>query len=65
VRLDIAHGRGVPPYVICHDTTLRELARSKPTSLAALVGVYGIGARKAESFGPAFVDEIRAHLNSV
>jgi ATP-dependent DNA helicase RecQ len=62
VRLDIAHGRGVPPYVICHDTTLRELARVKPTSLAALVGVYGIGARKAESFGPAFVDEIRAHV---
>jgi ATP-dependent DNA helicase RecQ len=63
VRLDIAHGRGVPPYVICHDTTLRELARLKPISLGALAGVYGIGARKAESFGPAFVDEIRAYLH--
>jgi ATP-dependent DNA helicase RecQ len=64
VRLDIAHGRGVPPYVICHDTTLRELARLKPTSLTALVGVYGIGARKAEAFGPAFIDEIRAHVGA-
>ena len=64
VRLDIAHGRGVPPYVICHDTTLRELARIKPTSLAALAGIYGIGARKAESFGPALVAEIRAHLGA-
>jgi ATP-dependent DNA helicase RecQ len=64
VRLDIAHGRGVPPYVICHDTTLRELARLKPTSLGALVGVYGIGARKAEAFGPAFVDEIRAYVGT-
>ena len=64
VRLDIAHGRGVPPYVVCHDTTLRELARIKPTSLQALVGVYGIGARKAESFGPAFIDEIRTYLGA-
>ena len=64
VRLDLAHGRGVPPYVICHDTTLRELARVKPTSLSALVGVYGMGVRKAEAFGPAFVDEIRVYLGA-
>jgi ATP-dependent DNA helicase RecQ len=62
VRLKIARDRGVPPYVIFHDTTLRELARLKPTSLAALRGMYGIGARKAEQLGDAFVDEIRAHV---
>ena len=64
VRLQIARARGVPPYVIFHDTTLRELARVKPTSLAALRGVYGIGARKAEQLGGAFVDEIRAYLGA-
>jgi ATP-dependent DNA helicase RecQ len=63
VRLGIARDRGVPPYVIFHDTTLRELARSKPTSLEALRGVYGIGARKAEQLGDAFVAEIRAHMD--
>jgi ATP-dependent DNA helicase RecQ len=63
VRLGIARDRGVPPYVIFHDTTLRELARSKPTSLDALRGVYGIGARKAEQLGDAFVAEIRAHVD--
>ncbi|PYR91217.1 MAG: DNA helicase RecQ [Acidobacteria bacterium] len=62
VRLQIARDRGVPPYVIFHDTTLRELARLKPTSLSALRGVYGIGARKAEQLGDAFVQEIRAHV---
>ena len=65
VRLDIAHARGVPPYVICHDTTLRELARLKPTSVAALSGVYGIGAKKAEQLGDTLVGEIRAYVNGV
>ena len=55
LRLDIARERGVPPYVIFHDTTLREMARLKPTSIAALLDVYGVGARKAEDLGEAFV----------
>jgi ATP-dependent DNA helicase RecQ len=59
VRLRLARARGVPPYVIFHDTTLRELARVKPTTLDELRGIYGIGARKAEQMGQAFLDEIR------
>ena len=58
---EIARARGVPPYVIFHDTTLRELARLKPTSVDELSGIYGIGARKAEQMGEAFVAEIRAY----
>jgi ATP-dependent DNA helicase RecQ len=64
VRLRLARARGVPPYVIFHDTTLRELARLKPTSVAALSGVYGIGARKAQQMGEEFVDEIRTYESS-
>jgi ATP-dependent DNA helicase RecQ len=59
VRLRLARERGVPPYVIFHDTTLRELARLKPGSVDELSGVYGIGARKAQQLGEAFVQEIR------
>ncbi|MGH9372720.1 MAG: DNA helicase RecQ [Vicinamibacterales bacterium] len=55
LRLDIARQRGVPPYVIFHDTTLREMARLKPRSVSALLGVRGVGARKAEDLGEAFV----------
>ena len=32
LRLRLARDRGVPPYVVFHDTTLRELARQKPTT---------------------------------
>ena len=50
LRLDIARQRNVPPYVIFHDTTLREMARLKPTSLDALRHVRGVGERKVADF---------------
>jgi ATP-dependent DNA helicase RecQ len=59
VRLRLARARGVPPYVIFHDTTLRELARLKPATLEALQQVYGIGAKKASQLGESFLEEIR------
>jgi ATP-dependent DNA helicase RecQ len=59
VRLQLARARGVPPYVIFHDTTLRELARLRPASIAELYGIRGIGARKAEDLGDAFLAAIR------
>jgi ATP-dependent DNA helicase RecQ len=58
LRLDIARSRGVPPYVIFHDTTLREMARLKPRSISDLLSVRGVGARKAEDLGEAFVRAI-------
>jgi ATP-dependent DNA helicase RecQ len=59
VRLRIARARGVPPYVIFHDTTLRELARLKPTTMDRLQEIYGIGAKKASQLGESFLEEIR------
>jgi ATP-dependent DNA helicase RecQ len=58
MRLRIARERGVPPYVIFHDTTLRELARLKPATMAELHGIYGMGARKAESLGAQVLETI-------
>src|SRR5262245_40393962 len=58
VRLRLARARNVPPYVIFHDTTLRELARVKPTTVAELSGIYGIGESKAAKFGQEFIDAI-------
>ena len=58
LRLEIARARGVPPYVIFHDTTLRDMARLKPRSMEALRGVYGVGERKAADLGPRFIEAI-------
>jgi ATP-dependent DNA helicase RecQ len=47
--------------VIFHDATLREMARLRPSSIASLMTVKGIGARKAEDLGDVFLEAIRTH----
>jgi ATP-dependent DNA helicase RecQ len=63
VRLETARERGVPPYVIFHDATLREMARLRPTSIDALLAVKGVGARKADDLGEIFLSAIRGHAS--
>jgi len=59
VRAGLARQRGVPPYVIFHDTTLKQMAERRPTTLDDLHDIYGVGAKKAADFGDAFLDAIR------
>jgi ATP-dependent DNA helicase RecQ len=61
LRLDLARARGVPPYVIFHDATLRDMARLRPASRAELLEVKGVGARKAAELGDAFLLAIANH----
>jgi len=55
-RAATAKEHGVPAYVILHDSTLLELARTRPQTYDALRHVSGIGARKLENFGAALLD---------
>ncbi|CAK6693955.1 ATP-dependent DNA helicase RecQ [Synechococcus sp. CBW1107] len=50
-RTDQARQQGVPPYVVFHDRTLLELAARRPSTLAELGSVGGIGAAKLERYG--------------
>jgi ATP-dependent DNA helicase RecQ len=61
VRTKIARERGVPPYVIFHDTTLRQMAERRPATIDDLHDIYGVGAKKATDFGDAFLDAIRRY----
>ncbi len=54
-RRKLAAEAGVPPYVIFHDSTLREIAASKPRNLNDLSKVQGIGAVKLERYGEAML----------
>jgi ATP-dependent DNA helicase RecQ len=58
-RREIAQETGLPPYVIFHDSVLRDMAVAKPASLAELGRVSGVGARKLEAYGSEFLAVIR------
>jgi ATP-dependent DNA helicase RecQ len=61
LRRELAAEAQVPPYVIFHDATLREMAATRPMTLRELGEIPGIGARKLEAYGDAFLAVIRQH----
>ncbi|HWK41239.1 MAG TPA: DNA helicase RecQ [Croceibacterium sp.] len=61
LRRELASEAQVPPYVIFHDATLREMAMARPVSLAELGEIPGVGARKLDAYGEAFLTVIRNH----
>ena len=60
-RRDLAQEAGVPPYVIFHDSTLREMTERMPQTMDALSRISGIGTRKLEAYGEAFLRVLREH----
>jgi len=54
LRRGLAEAAAVPPYVIFSDKTIEDIAVKKPSTNAALLNIYGIGAVKAERYG-AFI----------
>jgi ATP-dependent DNA helicase RecQ len=58
-RRELAREASVPPYVIFHDSVLRAMAELKPDSRAALGTISGVGERKLEAYGDAFLQVIR------
>lgn len=59
LRRDLAREAGVPPYVVFHDSVLREMAASRPASLTELGQIGGVGTRKLEAYGDRFLEVIR------
>ncbi len=60
-RLAEARSQELPPYLIFHDSTLSEVARRRPLSLAALAQIPGIGRSKLERYGTAIIAVVAAH----
>jgi ATP-dependent DNA helicase RecQ len=59
LRLDLSKRFGVPPYVVFHDKTLKEMVALRPTSREQFLQITGVGERKAEQFGEQFLTAIR------
>jgi ATP-dependent DNA helicase RecQ len=51
----------VPPYVIFHDATLKQMAALRPADQAALLTIGGVGQAKLARYGERFLAVLRAH----
>jgi len=60
-RLLIAKQHGVPPYIIFHDSTLQEMANSRPDTLDAMRYITGVGEQKLKKYGQEFLEIIKEH----
>jgi ATP-dependent DNA helicase RecQ len=56
-----AKEQGTPAYVVLHDTSLDEICRSRPNSIAGLLNITGIGERKAELYGQGILQALRQY----
>ena len=61
-RRGYAEELGVPPYVVFHDATLQEMCLRLPQTMEEFSELSGVGERKLERYGPAFVGVINQHL---
>ncbi|MEG2804583.1 DNA helicase RecQ [Stenotrophomonas sp.] len=59
LRAELAREQNVPAFVIFHDSTLRNIAEQRPTSIDALGRVGGIGGSKLARYGERLVDIVR------
>jgi ATP-dependent DNA helicase RecQ len=64
LRRELATERGVPAYLLFSDATLRDMARVKPASAAALLGIRGVGERKLADLGQRFLDHIASYCRA-
>jgi ATP-dependent DNA helicase RecQ len=54
-RRALAEAMGMPPYIVFPDRTLIEMAERRPRTMDDMAGITGVGAKKLESFGAAFL----------
>ncbi len=62
LRKQIASELKLPPYIIFHDKTLRDMCRLLPTDLSELSAIQGVGQTKLEKYGLRFIQAIREYL---
>lgn len=62
LRSEISQVQDIPAYMVFADTALKQMAREYPTSAEAFSRISGVGERKLNELGPAFMDAISNHV---
>ena len=65
LRRKLANARGVPPYVVMHDSSLMDMVEKMPSTLEEMAEVSGIGAAKLRQFGKVFLEEIQKYRSEM
>ncbi len=60
-RTELASAQRVPPYVIFHDASLREMMERRPRTLEEFAEIAGVGEKKLNRYGEDFLAVLRAH----
>jgi superfamily II DNA helicase RecQ len=63
-RLEIARSKGLAPFIIAHDSMLRNITMHRPTSLAAMAEIRGMGPARCAAYGEPFLDAMRKASHS-
>ena len=64
LRKRLADTQGLPPYVIFHDATLREIVERRPQTLGQFAGIRGVGEGKLARYGQQFMAVLREASDS-
>jgi ATP-dependent DNA helicase RecQ len=62
LRKQIADSKGVPPYIVFSDATLKEMAKNTPVNYQEISLISGVGEVKLKEYGQVFIDEIHGQI---
>jgi ATP-dependent DNA helicase RecQ len=62
LRKRLADERGLPPYIVFSDVSLRQMARQYPANPSEFSRISGVGQRKLDDYGEVFLSEIASFL---
>ena len=62
LRYNISRDKGLPPYVVFHDSTLKEMAAYFPQDKEAFLDIKGVGLKKYENYGEEFIGVIKDYI---
>ena len=63
-RKSLAEEQGIAPYMVFHDTTLRQMAAAQPADPQAMLNISGVGQFKLDKYGAAFLAAIQRHRSA-
>ncbi|MGA1266287.1 MAG: RecQ family ATP-dependent DNA helicase [Phycisphaerales bacterium] len=64
LRRDLARDRGIPPFMVFSDVTLRAMAAQRPTHAAALLRIPGLGERRVAAYGARLLEALGSEAGS-